>query len=62
MDIVVGADGTVTDVRLFQSVDRPSGLDDESLRVARQWTFKPGTLNGQPVPVVTTIHLEFRLH
>ena len=62
VDVVVGADGTVTEARLFQSVDKTFGLDDEAMKSARQWTFKPGTLNGQAVPVITTIHLDFRLH
>jgi TonB family protein len=62
VDIVVGTNGTVTDARIFQSVDKQYGLDDEALRAARQWIFTPGTLNGVPVPVQVTIHLEFRLH
>ena len=26
------------------------------------WVFKPGTKDGQPVPVVVNLMLDFRLH
>jgi TonB family protein len=37
------------------------GLDDEAIKAARQWRFKPGTRFGQPVPVLVEIEMSFRL-
>jgi hypothetical protein len=38
------------------------GLIANALTAAKAWKFKPGTLNGTPVPVLTTITLTFRFH
>ena len=37
-------------------------LVESALETAQKWTFEPGMLNGQPVPVRTILMLEFRLH
>lgn len=59
---VVLPDGSVGSTRVVQSLDRTFGLDDEALVAARYWLFKPGIVNGQPVPSVVTLLLEFKLH
>ena len=51
VDVTVDADGRVRDVLLAKSLDAVHGLDDAALATAGRWVFKPGTLNGQPVPV-----------
>ena len=38
------------------------GLVANALTAAKAWKFKPGTLNGAPVPVLTTLTLTFDLH
>ncbi|HEX5070155.1 MAG TPA: M56 family metallopeptidase [Vicinamibacterales bacterium] len=60
LELVVLADGTVGPVRVTKSLSRELGLDDEAIRAARQWIFKPGQLNGQAVPVRVPMQLEFR--
>jgi TonB family protein len=62
VEVVVGVDGTVSHARIVRSLDPFDGLDREAVAAAEKTTFKPGTLNGQPVPVVTTIEMTFRLH
>ena len=62
LEAVVLPDGTVGDVRIIKSLDARFGLDQEAIRAARRWTFNPGTLKGDPVPVLVTLILEFRLH
>jgi TonB family protein len=62
IQIVVGPNGTVDRARVVQSLDQVYGLDASALSAAREWTFNPGTLNGQPVPVLATLTMEFRLH
>jgi outer membrane biosynthesis protein TonB len=37
------------------------GLDVAALDAIRQWKFKPGTLNGNPVPVYYNLTVNFRL-
>lgn len=59
--VVVLPDGTVTDARVIRSLDRTFGLDAKAVEAARQWRFFPGTRQGQPVPVLVNIELEFNL-
>jgi protein TonB len=61
IEAVVAADGSVRDVRVVRSLDPTFGLDEEAIKAARQWRFKPGTRLGQPVPVLITIELTFNL-
>jgi periplasmic protein TonB len=59
VDVTVDADGRVRDVLLVKSVDAVHGLDDAALASAGRWVFKPGTLNGQPVPVRVRLAMSF---
>ncbi len=61
LECVVLTDGTVGDLRVIRSLDARFGLDHEAMAAAKKWRFKPGLLNGSPVPVVVTIELSFRL-
>jgi len=61
LEVVVGPDGTVRDVRVIQSLDRATGLDDEAMKTARQWRFRPATYQGQPVAFVVIIEMTFTL-
>jgi protein TonB len=36
-------------------------LSDAAVESVRQWRYQPTLLNGQPVEVVTTISVNFRL-
>jgi periplasmic protein TonB len=58
---VVRADGSVGDVQVLRSLDPTFGLDQEAVKAARQWRFRPGTRLGEPVPVQITIELTFTL-
>jgi len=48
----------VRDVRVLRS--RPL-LDAAAIDAVRQWRFTPTLLNGQPVPVVMTVTVAFKL-
>jgi TonB family protein len=61
LECIVMPDGTVGDVRITKSLDPVFGLDQEAIKAARQWRFKPGMRLGQPVPVIITIELTFTL-
>jgi protein TonB len=59
VEAVVRPDGTVSDVRLIQSLDSKYGLDERAVVAARQWVFKPGTKDGKAVAVRVTIKFAF---
>jgi protein TonB len=61
VECVVKTDGSVGDVQVIRSLDSTFGLDQEAIKAARQWRFRPGTLRGEPVPVTITIELTFTL-
>ena len=61
MNIVVLASGQVGDVTVIKSLDQEHGLDQEAVTAARQWTFKPGTKDGQAVNVEVTLEMTFTL-
>ncbi len=61
LEVIVKANGTVEVTRVVKSLDRLLGLDDAAVRAARQWTFKPGMLEGKPVDVLVHIVLDFRI-
>jgi protein TonB len=61
IECVVMPDGTVADLQIVRSLDPIFGLDREAMKAARQWRFIPGTLKGQPVPVLVRIELDFAL-
>lgn len=61
IECVVTPDGRVADLQIVRSLDPIFGLDREAMKAARQWRFIPGTLKGQPVPVLVRIELDFAL-
>jgi TonB family protein len=62
VEAVVLADGSVRGVRILRSIDPRYGLDANAIAAARAQRFLPGTLNGQPVPVLATWTLDFVVH
>ena len=61
LELVVRADGTVDGVAVTKSLDAEHGLDDAAVEAARQWTFAPGTKDGQPVDVLVHLNMRFTL-
>ncbi len=57
----VQPDGRVANVKIVRSLDPTFGLDQEAVKAARQWLFKPGLRFGQPVAVTISIELTFTL-
>ncbi len=62
LEAVVGTNGVITEIRILKSLDRAFGLDEEAIRTAKQWLFRPGRYQGENVPVMVVIQMEFRLH
>ena len=61
LECIVLPDGTVGDVKVTRSLDPIFGLDQEAIKAAKQWRFRPGMRQGEPVPVIITIELTFTL-
>lgn len=61
VECVVQASGMCSDIRVIRSLEPSFGLNDEAIKAARQWRFRPGTRMGAPVPVVVTLEVEFTL-
>jgi len=58
IEAVIGTDGSVTDARILRPV---ALLDQAALDAVLQWKFTPTLLNGEPVPVIMTMTVNFRL-
>ncbi len=61
LECVVLADGTVADVRVVRALDATYGLDEQAVKAAKQWRFKPGKKDGKVVPVLAQIEMTFTL-
>jgi TonB family protein len=59
VSVVVAADGTAQDMKVVRGLGL--GLDEQALKAISEWRFTPGTKDGQPVPVLATIEVNFRL-
>jgi TonB family protein len=59
LSCIVQADGQVGECRVTRPLD--AELDQEAVRVAKQWQFKPGTKDGQPVAVEIAIEMSFTM-
>ena len=54
----IGVDGSVTDATVLSA--KPL-LAEAAVEAVRQWRFTPTRLNGEPVPVMMTVTVAFRL-
>jgi TonB family protein len=60
IEAVIQKDGTVGHMRVSQSLDTQFGLDDEAMRAAKGWLFRPAICQGQPVDMIATLQLQFK--
>jgi protein TonB len=56
IEATIGPDGKISDARVVHSIPL---LDQAALDAVRQWEYMPTLLNGVPVPVLTTITINF---
>jgi protein TonB len=59
VEAIVLPTGQIGDVRLVESIDPL--LDRAALDAARRWQFIPGMRYGQPVPVLITLEMAFKV-
>lgn len=58
---VIPADGVPTNLMVYKSLDPEFGLDGMALAAVAKWRFRPAMQDGQPIPVIVTIELQFNL-
>jgi len=59
LETVISAEGVPQDIRVVSS---PSDdLSQSALEAVRQWRYSPTLLNGEPIPVVTTVIVNYTL-
>ena len=58
LEAIIGADGNVANARVMRSIPL---LDAAALDAVSHWQFQPTQLNGQPVPVIMTVTVNFTL-
>ncbi len=59
LQFVVDTTGRARDIHLLRSL--AFGLDEKAIVAVSQWKFRPGYRNGQPVSVLATVEVNFRL-
>ncbi len=57
---VVGKDGRPHEIRIARSLGM--GLDEKAMEAVQGWKFEPGRKDGQPVPVLINVEVNFRLY
>jgi TonB family protein len=60
LEAIIGKDGTVVNHRVLNTLADPS-LAKAASQAVKQWRYQPTLLNGEPIEVVTTITINFRL-
>ncbi len=58
LEAVIDRTGHVTSANVLKPL--PFGLDKAAVDAVKQWIFRPGTLNGQPVTVLFNLTVVYR--
>jgi TonB family protein len=59
LGVVIGVDGKAKQITVVRPLGM--GLDEKAIEAVEKWRFKPGTKDGNPVPVRANIEVNFRL-
>jgi TonB family protein len=59
LSVEIDPNGTATNIKVVRSLGL--GLDEKAIEAVKQWKFKPGQKDGNPVTVAATIEVNFRL-
>jgi protein TonB len=58
LEATIDVDGRVISIKVLKSVPL---LDEAAIAAVREWRYTPTLLNGQPVPVIMTVTVNFAL-
>jgi len=56
---IIGIDGIPSEIKVVKGLGK--GLDEKAVECLQKWRFKPGTRDGEPIPVKATVEINFRL-
>jgi TonB family protein len=59
LEAIINTDGRIERLSRLHGVH--GSLDEAAMKAVRQWQYTPTLLNGTPVPVIMTVHVNFRL-
>jgi protein TonB len=59
LEATVSREGKVVSTRVLKGL--PLGLDEAAREAVAQWRFTPATRNGEPVAVILTLTINFKL-
>ena len=59
VEAIINKDGSVEQVKVIKGL--PMGMSESAIEAVKQWKFKPGTLNGEPVEVIFNLTVNFKL-
>ena len=59
LTLVVSDDGVPTDMKVTRPLGK--GLDEKAIEAVKQWRFKPGVKDGNPVAVRIAVEISFNL-
>lgn len=59
LGMVVDSQGRPSSVMIFKSLE--PGLDENAVKAVRTWKFHPATKDGQPMPVLINIEMNFQV-
>ena len=58
LEAIIDVTGNVESVKVLRSIPL---LDQAAVEAVRQWRYTPARLNGQPVPVIVTVTVNFAI-
>lgn len=58
MEVTLSPTGEVSDVEVLRSVPQ---LDEAAVAAVRQWRYEPTLVDGEPVPILLTVTVNFML-
>jgi protein TonB len=61
IECIVETNGQCSGTRVVRGLDPSFGLNEEAVKAADQWRFRPGTRFGTAVPVIVTMEITFSL-
>ena len=61
VECVVQTNGVCTNIKVIHAFNPTFGLDQEAIKAAARWRFRPGMRMGKAVPVLVNIELTFTL-
>jgi protein TonB len=60
LGMIVGPDGKPREIRIQRGIGM--GLDKKAMEAVQQWRFSPATKDGQPVSVLISVEVSFKLY